>query len=52
VFAVLGIHHSTLDDAEILFEAQALKVLSRAQMDIGCVVPVMRQMLGHGHMSF
>jgi hypothetical protein len=42
VFAVLSIDHSTLDDAKILFKAQALKVLSRAQMDIGRVVPVMR----------
>jgi hypothetical protein len=51
VFAVLSIDHSTLDDAKILFKAQALKVLSRAQMDIGRVVPVMGQMLGYGHMS-
>ena len=35
MFAVLSIDHSALDDAEIFLDTQTLKILSRAQMDVG-----------------
>ena len=43
-------HHGAFQHADLVFGAQLVKVLQRAPMDVGRVIPLIRHSLGHGHM--
>ena len=49
-YALVARHHGAFQHADLVFGAQLVKVLQRAPMDIGRVVPLIRHPLGHGHM--